>query len=139
MDDTAPMSQFEQKERPEPETAPATQTNAFSAPAVAATVKSVANDTYEELKDQLAKAEATITSLKNEVASGLRQRKAAATSESSGSSGSSSSSKNTGAAAGTPQLAQAQKQSSPRGTEGVPVKIVAVLCLVSFLLAYFFF
>lgn len=27
----------------------------------------------------------------------------------------------------------------PQGTEGVPIQIVAVLCLVSFLLAYFFF
>lgn len=27
----------------------------------------------------------------------------------------------------------------PQGTEGVPIQIVAILCLVSFLLAYFFF
>lgn len=27
----------------------------------------------------------------------------------------------------------------PRGTEGVPIQIAAILCLVSFLLAYFLF
>lgn len=27
----------------------------------------------------------------------------------------------------------------PQGTEGVPIQIAAILCLVSFLLAYFFF
>ncbi|KAK4147944.1 PapD-like protein [Dichotomopilus funicola] len=100
---------------------------AFAAPAaVAATVKSAASATYEELKEQLAKAEATIASLKTEVASGLRQRKAVGTS----SEGESSSK-------AAPQLAQQQPQG--RATEGVPVQIVAVLCLVSFLLAYFFF
>jgi type VI protein secretion system component VasF len=95
---------------------------------MAATVKSAAADTYEELKDQLAKAEATITSLRNEVASGLRQRKT-------GGGGTSAEDTSKG------QLAQAdrQTQQQARATEGVPVQIVAVLCLVSFLLAYFFF
>lgn len=103
-----------------------TQATAFSAApaAVASTVKSAAADTYQDLKDKLAKAEATIASLRDEAASGLRQRKTAAGSE------------DKGAAAPRPeQLAQAQRQ----GTEGVPVQIVAILCLVSFLLAYFFF
>jgi cobalamin biosynthesis Mg chelatase CobN len=97
---------------------------------MAATVKSAAADTYEELKDQLAKAEATITSLRNEVASGLRQRKT-------GGGGGTS-----GEDTGKGQLAQADRQTQQqqaRATEGVPVQIVAVLCLVSFLLAYFFF
>lgn len=92
--------------------------------AVAATVKSAASATYEELKDQLAKAENTIASLRTEVASGLRQRKAAGTSSE-------------GETSKAPQLAQQQPQG--RATEGVPVQIVALLCLVSFLLAYFFF
>lgn len=64
--------------------------------------------------------------LKNEVASGLRQRKASAAAGA-------QDEKSKGGA----QLAQATRQ--PQGTEGVPVQIVAVLCLSSFLLAYFFF
>ncbi len=87
----------------------------------AAAIKATAEATYEELKSQLIKAEATIANLKNEAASGLRQRKTAASSEK--------------AAAPGPELAQAVRQ----GTEGVPVHVVAGLCLFSFLLAYFFF
>ncbi|KAK4040307.1 PapD-like protein [Parachaetomium inaequale] len=134
-DDTTILedAQAEPKEKDygnEPESTQATQATAFAAPAaaMAATVKSAAADTYEELKDQLAKAEATITSLRNEVASGLRQRKT----------GGGTSAEDT--SKGAPQLAQAERQTQQaRGTEGVPVQIVAVLCLVSFLLAYFFF
>jgi hypothetical protein len=40
------------------------------------------------------------------------------------------------AAAAPAQIATAAR---PQGTEGVPIQIAAVLCLVSFLLAYFFF
>ncbi|KAJ4302399.1 phosphatidylinositol-binding protein scs2 [Collariella sp. IMI 366227] len=136
LDDTpAPTQQRDLK--PEPETAPSTQlpaalAGAIPAPvaAAAATVKSAAADTYDELKDQLAKAEATIASLKNEVASGLRQRKAAVTSTEGGEE----------ARAGG-QLAQAERQGQQQqgGAEGVPVQITALLCLFSFLLAYFFF
>ena len=86
------------------------------------TVKSSAEATYEELKQQLAKAEALITSLKNEASSGLRQRKSGAPGPD-------------GKAAPSADLAQAIRQ----GTEGVPLQIVAALCLLSFLLAYFFF
>ncbi|KAL2021795.1 hypothetical protein VTK56DRAFT_6569 [Thermocarpiscus australiensis] len=122
IDDTALMSQPEPNEPPRqaPE-APRQPTAAFSAPAVAASVKSAAAETYEELKDQLTKAEATIASLRNEVASGLRQRKPAAASGPE--------------EKGGQELAQAARQ----GTEGVPVQVVAILCLLSFLLAYFFF
>jgi type VI protein secretion system component VasF len=67
-------------------------------------------------------------SLKNEAASGLRQRKAAATSES----------EDKSTAVGAAQLAQAERPTQ-QGTEGVPVQIVALLCLASFLLAYFLF
>jgi hypothetical protein len=125
LEDAPSTQQPEPKElRQEPEAA---QTSAFSAPAVAATVKSASAETYEDLKDKLSKAEATITSLKNEVAGGLRQRKTAATTSGSGDN-----------KAGTPQLAQAERPTS-QGTEGVPVQVVALLCLASFLLAYFFF
>jgi hypothetical protein len=128
LEEAPSTQQPEPKElKQEPETSRAGQASAFSAPAVAATVKSAAADTYEDLKDKLSKAEATITSLRSEVAGGLRQRKTAATSSGSGDNN-----------AATPQLAQAQRPAS-QGTEGVPVQVVALLCLASFLLAYFFF
>ncbi len=114
-DETTLISHIDEP-RHEPEATQFTQTTAFS------------NETFEDLKDQLAKAEATISSLKNEVASGLRQRKAAAAATE-------SAEKSTA----TAQLAQAEKPGQQRGTEGVPVQIVAALCLASFLLAYFFF
>lgn len=38
-----------------------------------------------------------------------------------------------------PSVAQVASAVRPQGTEGVPIQIVAILCLVSFLLAYFFF
>ncbi|KAL2134100.1 hypothetical protein VTI74DRAFT_987 [Chaetomium olivicolor] len=127
-----PATQPEPKElRPEPETAPSTQTATMPAPAAAAaTVKSVAADTSEELRAQLAKAEATIASLKNEAAAGLRQRKTATE----------TTAEDHAARAGG-QLAQADRQAQQQvqGSEGVPVHITALLCLVSFLLAYFFF
>lgn len=86
-------------------------------------MKSVAADTYDELKTQLAKAEATIASLKEQATSGLKQRRTI------------DSTSDEKSATPAQALAQAQRQ----GTEGVPVQIVAILCLVSFLLAYFFF
>lgn len=43
------------------------------------------------------------------------------------------------AAEDVPSTAEVAAAIRPQGTEGVPVQIVAVLCLVSFLLAYFFF
>lgn len=88
-----------------------------------AAVKTTAVETYEEIKAKLAQAEATIAQLKNDAASGLRQRKAAVTSEADNSKPS------------QPELAQVTRQ----GTEGVSVKVVAILCFVSFMLAYFFF
>ncbi|KAK0652968.1 PapD-like protein [Cercophora newfieldiana] len=102
----------------EPETAPST----IPIPSVAQ-VKSTAVDTYEELKGKLAQAEATIATLKDQATSGLKQRKPTT----------SASEEKT--AAPTQALAQAARQ----GTEGVPIQIVAGLCLVSFLLAYFLF
>jgi hypothetical protein len=127
LEDTTAVSYPEHDEPShEPESTQATQATAFAAPAaVAGSIRSAATETYEELKERLAKAEATAASLKNELASGLRQRKAGTKSDDSSS-------------AGAPKLAQAERQSS-RGTEGVPVGIVAFLCLVSFLLGYIFF
>ncbi|RCI16419.1 hypothetical protein L249_1914 [Ophiocordyceps polyrhachis-furcata BCC 54312] len=74
--------------------------------------------TYEELKAKLAQAEAQLVMLKDNT---LRQRgaKPTASSESKSASG---------------PVAQAVKQ-----VDGVPVQVVAILCLLSFLLAYFFF
>ncbi|KAI3396917.1 hypothetical protein diail_11530 [Diaporthe ilicicola] len=43
------------------------------------------------------------------------------------------------AAADVPKVGQIATAAKPQGTEGVPIQIVAILCLVSFLLAYFFF
>ncbi|SPQ20906.1 69b9b279-f862-42b1-9a94-8cd192c83ca1 [Thermothielavioides terrestris] len=134
LDDSTAASPPEPREpRPEPETAPATQTSsAGAAPAKAA----AAAETYEELADKLAKAEATIASLNRELASGgLRQRKAAASEPEEG-----------GARRQQQQLAQAerpqqqqQQQEQPRGTEGVPVPLVALLCVFCFLLGYLLF
>ncbi|KKP01690.1 hypothetical protein THAR02_06196 [Trichoderma harzianum] len=72
----------------------------------------------EDYKAKIAQLEAELANYKN---GGLRQRNVKGSSETEKSSG--------GA------LAQQTKQ----GVEGVPVKIVAILCLVSFLLAYVFF
>lgn len=38
-----------------------------------------------------------------------------------------------------PSVAEVASAVRPQGTEGVPIQLVAILCLVSFLLAYFFF
>ena len=101
----------------EPETAPST-----IVPSVAA-AKSTVVDTYEDLKEKLAQSDVLINSLKEQISSGLKQRKpaVAAVEEKIASAG------------------QTLAQIQPRGTEGVPIQIVAMLCLVSFLLAYFFF
>lgn len=72
-----------------------------------------------DLKDRLAQAEQQIPQLQNDQG-GLRQRKPA---------------EEKAPSAPASQIAQQARQ----GTEGVPVKITAILCLVSFLLAYLFF
>jgi len=91
----------------------------FAKGSVATTVSNAVPTSYEELKAQLAQAQATIASYGQE--GGLRLRKAA------GVSGDSVS----GAANDVATRLQ--------GSEGVPVQIVAALCLFSFLLAYLFF
>jgi len=80
-------------------------------------VSSAVPTSYEDLKAQLAQAQATISSYSQE--GGLRMRKAV-----------SGEASNTGSTDGG-VLQQ--------GTQGVPVQIVAALCLLSFLLAYLFF
>ncbi|CAG8430162.1 unnamed protein product [Penicillium salamii] len=74
----------------------------------------------DEMKAQLAEANATIQRLKDRLADqGLRQRK-------------------TGAEAGSAAPA-AMQQSHAQTQSGVSIQIVAALCLLSFLIAYFFF
>ncbi|KAI0024183.1 VAMP-associated protein [Xylariomycetidae sp. FL0641] len=85
----------------------------------AAATAQYSDQSPEQLKRQLLEAERMISQLKQDQG-GLRQRKGGSSDEKSSSA--------------PTEVAQAV-----RGTEGVPIKIAAVLCLVSFLLAYFFF
>lgn len=90
-----------------------------------ATVETVtSNATFEELKEQLAKAQAQIAAFTSKSTDGLRQRKAGVASPA-----------ETGKAAPAGELAQAVRQS----TEGVPIQIVAVLCLLSFFIGWYFY
>lgn len=75
--------------------------------------------TYEEIKAKLVQAEQQLVALKD---NGLRQRNVKSTS-------------NEDDKRPLAQAAQAVTQT----VEGVPVQMAAILCLVSFLLAYFFF
>jgi cobalamin biosynthesis Mg chelatase CobN len=84
----------------------------------ASTVSATAQATYDELKAKLVQAEAQIANLQD---SGLRQRNVKSAAED--------------IKKPAAEMAQAVKQT----VEGVPVQIVALLCLLSFLLAYFFF
>jgi hypothetical protein len=74
----------------------------------------------EELKAQLAQAQATIASYGQE--GGLRLRKAVGASST------------VAASTGSTDVNVQQQVAG-----GVPVQVVAALCLISFLLAYFFF
>ncbi|UNI20953.1 phosphatidylinositol-binding protein scs2 [Purpureocillium takamizusanense] len=85
----------------------------------ATAVSETAQATYEELKAKLAQAEAQLANLKD---SGLRQRTVKTASGEK-------------KLPDTGRVAQAVKQQPV----GVPVQMVAILCLLSFLLAYFFF
>ncbi|KAJ9191270.1 hypothetical protein DTO166G4_2559 [Paecilomyces variotii] len=94
---------------------------AASVKATAASAVSAIPTSSEDIKAQLAEANAQIQKLKSQLMDGgLRQRKAGAA----------------GAESATPQLQQQHPQSV---VTGVPVQVVAGLCLLSFLLAYFFF
>ncbi|KAL4723648.1 phosphatidylinositol-binding protein scs2 [Fusarium chlamydosporum] len=83
------------------------------------TIKETAELTYEELKAKLSQAEQQLVALKD---SGLRQRNVKSDS-------------NDDEKRPMAQTAQAIQQT----VEGVPVQMAAILCLISFLLAYFFF
>jgi hypothetical protein len=89
--------------------------------AVAAGVVNAIPTSSADLQAQLADAKSTIDKLRQQVetSAGLRQRKPDSTSDSKG------------------QLATTERAQAPAG--GVPVQIVAGLCLLSFLLAYFLF
>jgi hypothetical protein len=82
---------------------------------VGASVATAASEAQENVKAKLAQ-----TAQPKNDQGGLRQRKPA---------------DDKGPSAQPGQLAQPARQ----GTEGVPVQITAILCLVSFLLAYLFF
>lgn len=105
-----PVQDEEPEEKPE---AKSTISQATTA------VTSAAEATVEALKAKLAQAEAQIAALKE---TGLRQRnvKSASVDDEK---------------RAVPKVNQAVKQT----VEGVPVQIAALLCLISFLLAYFFF
>ncbi|CAK7239801.1 MAG: phosphatidylinositol-binding protein scs2 [Sporothrix thermara] len=100
---------------------------------VAARTTTTTNDkdaTIAALTAKLAEAEALVSSLRKD--GGLRQRKGAA-------SGADVSEKPSDANA-TPASSAAQlQQEIQQGTEGVPLQVTAILVLMSFLLAYFFF
>jgi hypothetical protein len=90
---------------------------AASAVSVATTAVANAAPSYEELKAKLAEAQATIANYAQE--GGVRLRKVA---------------KGETENQTINEMAQRVQQ-----TQGVPLQIVAALCLLSFLLAYLFF
>ncbi|KAI1283930.1 PapD-like protein [Xylaria sp. FL0933] len=108
-----PATSFKEDSYPEEKTS-------FAAPVAVATTKN-SEPSVEELRGQLLQAQKLIAQLK-ENETGLRQRKPAGSAEEK-------------PGAKPTELAQAARA----GTEGVPVKITAILCLLSFLLAYVFF
>ncbi|KAI1502814.1 PapD-like protein [Biscogniauxia marginata] len=111
-----PKSSPEEKEVKQEET----QAPSLATPANISAAKS-SDSGNEDLKQQLAQAEKLIAQLKNDQ-TGLRQRKTGASED-----------KTTGSKPA--ELAQQVRS----GTEGVPIQITAILCFVSFLLAYLFF
>ncbi|KAE8353930.1 PapD-like protein [Aspergillus coremiiformis] len=97
------------------------QTNESKATPAKAAIPSAISTSGEDLNAQLAEAKAQIQNLKDRLADqGLRQRKIGGETEKS--------------------TAPALQQQHPQSVEpGVPVQVVAGLCLLSFLIAYFFF
>ena len=94
-------------------------TSRSSVGSAANTVGSYVPTSSDELKAQLAEAKATIAKLRSQAEEGLRQRKPVATSQE------------------TSKGATATQEHATAG--GVSLQITAVLCLLSFLLAYFLF
>ncbi|MCJ1410891.1 phosphatidylinositol-binding protein scs2 [Ptychographa xylographoides] len=106
-------------------TASAGISNAASSAASALGVSNVASSVGETLQQQLDSAKATIAQLKQQAETqGVRQRKTDAVNQDS----------RERITTGTTGMGV---QTQP--ADGVPVQIVAALCLLSFLLAYFFF
>ncbi|KAH6604541.1 major sperm [Trichoderma cornu-damae] len=94
------------------------QTAKSAASKTASTAVSTAQATTDELKAKIAQLEAELAAYKN---GGLRQRNVKNGSD------------------GEKSPAGAVVQQTKQVVEGVPVKIVAILCFISFLLAYLFF
>ena len=93
--------------------------------AASASVSAAASSAGQTIQQQLDAAKDTIAGLRGQLdEQGLRQRKTDASAQDS---------KDRATAGGTSMSMQTP------ATEGVPVQIVAALCLLSFLLAYFFF
>ena len=103
---------------------PATSGQQSTVAAAASGVANVIPTSSAELKAQLAEAKATISKLRQQAEQGLRQRKSDAVNQDS-------------KERITMETTGMGVQQAPAG--GVPVQIVAGLCLLSFLLAYFFF
>lgn len=98
---------------------PATQSSSLAG--AASSISSAIPTSQEDLRRQLDDAKATISRLQEQAGAGLRQRNV-------GGSGSA------GEKSGSSGLA-----AKPASAGGVPVQIVAALCLLCFLIAYFFF
>jgi hypothetical protein len=96
---------------------------------VAAAASNAASSAGQTLQQQLDAAKAQIAQLQSQAAEGLRQRNII----SSTTKDETAAPKSTTGPTATAGLAQHPP------AEGVPVQIVAALCLLSFLLAYFFF
>ena len=102
------------------ESSPDTKREIKNEPNEKPVIASLKEAPIETLKAQLAAAEAKIAQLTAKADSGLRQRKGVTVGGGDGSSG---------------ELQQAVRQA----TEGVPVRTVAILCIICFLLGYLFF
>jgi hypothetical protein len=116
-----PVSTFDEK--PEGAKSRGDAVNSAHNPAqssgIAAAVSSAIPTSQDDVRRQLEDAKATIARLQEQATSGLRQRNVAGSGEKS-----------------TAQSGLATKAGS---TGGVSVQIVALLCLLCFLIAYFFF
>ncbi|KAJ5653365.1 hypothetical protein N7490_000368 [Penicillium lividum] len=116
-DHLSPIPAPEFSEKPKSESPPPSETTSTLTNAKAAVVNALPSS--DDLKAQLIEANAQIQRLKDRLADqGLRQRKTGGESK---------------AAPATMQ------QTHTQGAAGVPLQMVAALCLVSFLIAYFFF
>ncbi|KAI0005633.1 VAMP-associated protein [Xylariaceae sp. FL0662B] len=113
------VGQAELKSSPDEREPKREETPSLAGPATISASKP-SEPSREELKQQLLQAEKTIAQLKQDQG-GLRQRKTGGAEDKSSSK--------------PAELVQTVRS----GTEGVPVKLTAILCLLSFLLAYLFF